>query len=108
MSRVNDTPGTNAESANPVIRFILYAACGCWLHHCCERSYAADAVTSMGESRILEIWQDAGDDSPTLHKGHSWIFNIHPVIVADGTPSLMPIQSTARTMMPRPVCETSG
>ena len=50
--------------------------CGC----------AADAMPSADYGRNLEFGRGAGDSSPTLHKGHSGIFNIHQQMLADGIP----------------------
>ena len=42
--------------------------------------------TSGSQGRNLELIQGAGDNSPTLRERHRGIFNVHRLMLADGTP----------------------
>ena len=65
-------------------------------------------LPSSSLGRNLEFVHGAGDGSPNIHEGHHGIFDVHQLMLANGTPSLTPIQGMAHKLMNRPACETPG
>ena len=59
---------------------------------------------SLGKN--LQFARSAGDRSPTLCEEHCVIFQVHQLMLADGTPSLTSIWGTAHTMKHDPACKT--
>ena len=71
-----------------------------------DTRWFAITFPAVSYGRNLEFAQRAGDSSPTLGEGHLGIFNVHRLILADGTPGLTSMRGTAHTFMNHSACET--
>ena len=56
----------------PSVIIILYVTDGCWLHHCCERGWAADAVVPVTSKLVLILLTSGWKTEST----HLVLFNV--------------------------------